>query len=82
MGIEERRGLEGGEQVLGEACNERLGMTVLGEALELRDGGRLPFREELLCLRCEGGELGVGEIARLGKTRRRAFNDNYSSPWE
>ncbi len=57
-------------------------MTVLGEALELRDGGRLPFREELLCLRCEGGELGVGEIARLGKTRRRAFNDNYSSPWE
>ena len=40
-----------GEQVLGEACNERLGMTVLGEALELRDGGSIRsvfhFRSEL-----------------------------------
>ena len=61
VGIEQRRGLKGGEQVLGDACDERLGMAVLGEALEQRDGGRLPFREELLCLGREGGELGVGE---------------------
>ena len=61
VGVQQRRGLEGGEQVPGDACDERLGMAVLGETLELRDGGGLPFREELLCLRREGGELGVGE---------------------
>ena len=65
VGIEERRGLEGGEQVLGDTFDERLGMAVLSEALEQRDGGGLPLREELLCLGREGGELGVGEDGGL-----------------
>ena len=47
VGIEQRRGLEGGEQVLGDGFDERLGMAVLGEALEQRGVGRLPLREEL-----------------------------------
>ena len=61
VGIEERRGLKGGEQVLGDAGDERLGVAVLGEALELRDGGGLPLGEELPGLGGEGGELRVGE---------------------
>ena len=40
VGVEQRRGLEGGEQVLGDGLDERLGMAVLGEAFEAR--GRWP----------------------------------------
>ena len=39
VGVEQRRGLEGGEQVLGDGFDERLGMAVLGEALEQRRAG-------------------------------------------
>jgi hypothetical protein len=34
VGVEQRRGLEGGQQVLGDGFDERLGVAVLGEALE------------------------------------------------
>ena len=47
VGIEQRRGLEGGEQVLGDGFDERLGMAVLGEAFEQRRVGLLPLGEEL-----------------------------------
>ena len=40
-------------------------MAVLGQALEQRNGGRLPFREELLRFGGEGGELGVAEDGGL-----------------
>ncbi len=65
VGVEQRRGLEGGEQVFGDGFDERLGMAVLGEALEQRDGGGLPFREELPGLGGEGGELRVAEDGGL-----------------
>ena len=39
VGVEQRRGLEGGEQVLGDGFDERLGMAVLGEAFEPRGVG-------------------------------------------
>ena len=39
VGVEQRRGLEGGEQVLGDGFDQRLGMAVLGEALEARGVG-------------------------------------------
>ncbi|HET9281729.1 MAG TPA: hypothetical protein VFR24_07180 [Candidatus Angelobacter sp.] len=34
VGIEERRGLKRGKQILGDAFNELLGMTVFGKAFE------------------------------------------------
>ena len=34
VGIEQRRGSKGGEQILGDGLDQRLGMTVLGEAFE------------------------------------------------
>ena len=46
VGIEQRRGLEGGEQILGDGLDQRLGMAVLGEAREAAGRGLLPFREE------------------------------------
>ena len=61
VGIEQRRGLEGGEQVLCDGLDERLGMAVLDEALEQRNRGLLPFREEFFRFGGEGSELGVGE---------------------
>ena len=64
VGVEQRRGLEGGQQILGDGFDERLGMAVLGEALKQRDGGLLPFREEFFGFGGEGGELGVGEYGR------------------
>src|ERR1035441_3578568 len=36
VGIDKRRGLEGGEQILGDSFDERLGMAGFGEALEVR----------------------------------------------
>jgi hypothetical protein len=47
VGIEQRRSPEGGEQILGDGFDERLGMPVLGEAFEARDVGLLPLGEEL-----------------------------------
>ena len=47
VGIEQRRGLEGGEQVLGDGLDQRLGMAVLAEALEARRAGLAPLGEEL-----------------------------------
>jgi hypothetical protein len=46
IGVEQRRGLEGGEQILGDGFDERLGMAVLGEALEQRRAGLFPVSEE------------------------------------
>ena len=43
VGIEKRRGLECGEQILGDGFDERLGMAVFGESLELRGVGFLPL---------------------------------------
>ena len=47
VGIEQRRCSEGGEQILGDGFDERLGMAVLGEVLEQRGAGLLPLGEEL-----------------------------------
>ena len=44
VGVEQRRGLEGGEQVLGDGFDERLGMAVLVEAFEHAADGRPPLR--------------------------------------
>jgi hypothetical protein len=54
VGVEQRRGLEGGEQVLGDGLDERLGMTVLGEVHdgEVAGGGVAHLAED-------------GEVARL-----------------
>ena len=65
VGIEQRRGLEGGEQILGDGFDERLGMAVLGEAFEQRRVGLLPLGEELGRGVVEGGELGVAEDGGL-----------------
>ena len=65
VGIEQRRGLEGGEQILGDGFDERLGMAVFGEALELRSAGFLPLGEELRRGIMEGGELRVAEDGGL-----------------
>ena len=65
VGIEERGGLEGGEEVFGDVGDERLGVAVLGEAFEQGDGGGLPLGEEFPGFGGEGGELGVGEDGGL-----------------
>ena len=65
VGIEQRRGLERGEQILGDGFDQRLGMAVLGEALEARGVGLPPLREELGRGIVEGGELGVAEDGGL-----------------
>ena len=65
VGVEQGRGLEGGEQVFCDGSDERLGMAVFGEALEQRDGGLLPLGEELFGLGVEGGELGMAEDGGL-----------------
>ena len=65
VGIEQRRGLEGGEQILGDGFDERLGMAVLGEAFEQRGVGLLPLGEELGRGFVERGELGMAEDGGL-----------------
>ena len=47
VGVEQRGLLEGGQQVLGERFDERLGLVALGDAVQARGVGRLPLREQL-----------------------------------
>jgi hypothetical protein len=66
VGVEQRRGLEGGEQVFGDGLDERLGWPSLAK----------PFSSGVLAVfhlvekrwwpeLIEGGELGVGEDGGL-----------------
>ena len=71
VGVEQRGLLEGGEQVLGERLDQRLGLVALGDAFEARRVGRLPLREQLGDGCVEGGELGVAEDGGLDLGRRR-----------
>jgi hypothetical protein len=62
VGVEQRRLAEGGEQVLGDALDQCLGVAVLAEALSC-GCGRAPAFEPLAHRAVERGELGWPKIA-------------------
>ena len=65
VGVEQRRRLEGGEQVLGDRLDQRLGMAVLVEGREPRCAALRHFVEQLRRRLLKGGELGVAEDGGL-----------------
>ena len=72
VGVEQRGGLESGEQILGDGFDERLGMAVLGEAFEQRRARLLPLGEEPSGGFVERGELGVAEDGELHLDNRES----------
>ena len=65
VGIEQWRGPEGGEQILGDGFDERLRVASLGEAFEQWGVGLLPLGEKLGHGVDEGSELGMAEYGGL-----------------
>ena len=65
VGVEQRGGLEGGEQVLGDGFDEWFRVAVVGESLEARGAGLLPFGEEPGGGFVERGELGMAKDGGL-----------------
>ncbi len=65
VGVEQRRALEGGEQILGDCVDEHLRVSAFVEAFQSRRVDLAPLGEELRHVGVEGGKLGMAEDGRF-----------------